>query len=83
MNQAPVQPMSMTCEQFANSLWNDMFFDPIIDDMYWSRDYRSETLLNAMKAEAQERGVLLEDLGNWDYDEFFYEIYCSTEKGLS
>jgi hypothetical protein len=73
----------MKCEEFADELYNDYFFDTEIDEQYWSGGVNTTALFKSLCAEADKRGVVLTDVGEWDYDTYFYDVYRSTEKGLS
>lgn len=72
-----------TCEAFAEDLWNQWFFDDLIDEAYWGRSFNAMRFFFALVNEAEKRGVELTDVRDWDFDSYFWEMYRSSEKGLS
>lgn len=72
-----------TCEEFADHLDNHYFFSEMIDEAYWGRDFKAILFFGALVREAESRGVTLTDVRDWDFDSWFWNLYHSSEKGLS
>ena len=75
---------AMTCEEFYDSYSSaqDMI-DEYVQDQYWDGGCNTESMFRALCALAKEKGVTLTDEADWSYDDFFYNVYQCTEKGLS
>jgi hypothetical protein len=75
----------MTCDEFVEGyMLDDRDFDSLIDEMLRiDGGPSSEKMFNFMKDLAKEEGVRLTDIEDFDYDDYFYEVYKNTEKGLS
>lgn len=73
----------MSCRAFADLLDNTYFFDDVVDGAFWNKSFKSETFFEAMKAEAERRDISLSDSEEWDYENYFWNLYQCSEKGLS
>jgi hypothetical protein len=69
----------MSCADFAESI----DFTTQIDEQYWDGGVNTDQMFERLIREAKEDGVTLVDSDTWDYDTYFYDLYCDTEKGLS
>lgn len=78
-----INAKQLNTEDFAEKLVNEFFFDSVIDDMHWAKDYKPAVLFKLLTNEAQKRGITLSDKEEWDFESFFSNLYKSTEKGLS
>ena len=84
MNPANSLPVSLTCEAFVESLWNEGFWDEMNADAYWSGEFNADKYFLALRQEAIRRNVLLLDCSDFDYDYSFWNLYRSDDdKGLS
>lgn len=68
---------------YANDYVNEDSFNEYVQHAFYTRDFDAETVLEMMIRDAARHNVLLKDIHNFDYDEFFYQAYLDTEKGLS
>ena len=73
----------MTCEQFFDKHYDDHDLSSWIDEMYWERSFSSEKIFNDMVKAADSLKIELTDKDDFDYEEFFWNVYQCTEKGLS
>ena len=72
----------ITCEEYYDKYLTDKI-DEAIQDMHWNREFDAKYLFNIMITDASESKIVLQDLENFDYEDFFWNIYKSSEKGLS
>ena len=73
--------IEMTCEDFYDR--EPQEFDTYMDEMYWEDAFSAEKLFEKMKKEAKGEGIKLVDEADFDYEDFFWEVYKTIEKGLS
>lgn len=74
---------TLTCEEYAEQLDQNYGFEQIIDEMYRDGGCDTNRMFKYVVASAQGDGVTLTDADSWIYDAYLYNIYQSTEKGLS
>lgn len=76
---------TMSTEEFAEILHDRYFYDALIDELYWEQaPNKTNQMLDATLEEAKRQGITLTDANTWvGYDEYFYNMYDCTEKGLS
>jgi hypothetical protein len=72
----------MNCADYFDANWQ-MQCDRIIQEQYWDGGVNTDALFDSMKRDAAKDGVTLTDTDTWDYEDFFYQTYRDTEKGLS
>jgi hypothetical protein len=73
----------MTCEDFFDSYMDNHDWSTMADEMHWEDNFSSERCFKKMKELAKHHHVKLTNEDDFDYDEFFYQTYKDTEKGLS
>lgn len=73
----------ITYQEFADRLENTYFFDSLIDEMYWSDSFSAGRFVSALEAEAERQGAQLIGIGQFDYEDYFWQLYAASEKGLS
>jgi hypothetical protein len=57
--------------------------DLYIQESYWSEDFSSEKAYELLKVCLDEKGLILVEQDDLDYDTVFWEFYRFAEKGLS
>jgi hypothetical protein len=73
----------INAKDYADDFSMSKAFEDYIDSAYWSDSFDTEEAFQMMMDSAQENGILLDNVDEFDYDRFFYEIYKDSEKGLS
>lgn len=74
---------SMTCAQYAEHLDGKGGYSQIIDELYWSGGCDTKTLFLYTQKCAEADGIILIDVDEFEYDPYFWDLYQSSEKGLS
>jgi hypothetical protein len=74
---------TMSCEDFAELLDNNYFFDQLVDEQYWTDGFKADPFFTDLKDEAKKRGIVLSNVDDFDYEKYFQNVYSSSEKGLS
>lgn len=69
--------------EYANEYVNDDAFSEYAQHAFYSRTFDTELAFELMLRSASRQNVLLTNVDSFDYDEFFYQAYLDTEKGLS
>lgn len=65
-----------TCEAFYDKLSNNYFFDEMIQEFkVLDTNNITEKLMSSLISEAMRQNVFLSDLNDFEYDEFFYNVY--------
>ena len=73
----------MKIRDYCEELWDNGFYDEMIDEAYWQQSFSSHKMFNATLAEASRNGIELVGINTFDYDTYFTDGYNATEKGLS
>lgn len=74
----------MTCEDFFHSYMDSgNYWNTLADEMYWGRNFSADRCFASMKRLAARENVTLTDVKMFQYEDFFYNAYQNTEKGLS
>ncbi len=55
----------------------------MIDEAYWGDNFKAERFFNVLKEEATKRSVTLSDIEEFDYEDYYWNLYENSEKGLS
>jgi hypothetical protein len=74
----------MSYKSYAENFVQSYNWDRLCDEMYWLDEYSDDLCMLVMEKCALSDGVvlILKD-GFDDYEDFFWESYKNTEKGLS
>ena len=75
--------LEMTCNDFFDNHYDNDELSSWIDEMYWGDNFTTDRLFEDMVSKAATLNVKLTDVDDWDYDRHFYDVWSSTEKGLS
>lgn len=74
----------MTCEEFFESYMDaGNHWNTLADEMYWEGRFSADQCFASMRRMAEREGVTLTDVAAFQYEDFFYNAYRNTEKGLS
>lgn len=74
----------MTCLDYIEMVDStDYWLSGLCDEMHWEGGVDTERLFEYVVDRATQEGVTLTDVDSFDYDAVLYNIYESTEKGLS
>jgi hypothetical protein len=74
----------MLCQDYADMLDNNYFFQSMVEDAYWSKSGpQPADFFARMVEQAVKDKIVLIDMETFDYEEYFYNLYEHTEKGLS
>lgn len=68
---------------FIDVLDNENLFGEIIEEQYWTQEYKTREYSKLVANEAQKRNVELVDFEEFDDETFFHEMFSNYEKGLS
>lgn len=70
---------------YAERTKNQEMMDEIIQEMVWDGDgsFNADKLLKAIVDAAEKDGVIITDKDEFNYHDYFYNIWQCTEKGLS
>lgn len=75
--------MNKNCEELAEELSDEGFFEDYIQDSAWTRDFKPKKCEEMLIAEAGKRNLALTEEEDFDPDTFFWHLYDNTEKGIS
>lgn len=73
----------LTFKVFADELADSRRYDYIIDEMFWGDGYSAEQFYKLTVSIAETEKVIIIDKDDFSYDEYFWNLWQSTEKGLS
>ena len=72
-----------TCEDFADDLDNVSYFSKMVNEAHRNQDFSSDRFFDRLKAEAFDRNIQLTDIEDFEYDEYFYNLYKWSEKEIA
>jgi hypothetical protein len=75
--------LTTTCQDFADSLDNTMDYESLVDEQFRSNGFNAEQFYKFTLKMAAKEGVTLTDTDSWDYESYFWNLYKTSEKGLS
>lgn len=74
---------TMNIKDYADHIYSRGGYDQIFDEMLRVDGYSSDRLLAFVKSEAAREGVELTGEDTFEYDDYFWNVWKTTEKGLS
>lgn len=71
----------MTCQEYAEQNENEI--DDYMQDAHWDGGLNTDCLFDSLIEWAKKDKINLTDIGIFDYDKYFWNIWMSMERGLS